>query len=431
MTRHVTTWAIAIVFVLVSFTSASDWTGFRGTAAQGISDETGLVVNWSETENLKWKTPLPGPGSSSPIVFGDRVFVTCYSGYGVDLQQPGDMNNLKRHLVCISATDGKLLWDKTVPAVLPEDPFKGRFQEHGYASHTPVTDGQQIYVFFGKTGVLAFDLNGRQLWKTSVGTGSDKMRWGSAASPTLYNNMVFVNAWDESKMLYAIDTKTGGEIWKKNISDTGLTYTVPVLADQGDGEVVLVVSLSGQVWALQPDTGRKVWFAKTNISDCMIPSPVILDGVAYIHGGSPRNSGSLAIRMGGKGDVTDTHILWSSKEHSSPPSPVILDAMMYWADSTGKVSCVNPKTGIVRYSEKLPVTGRLAVYASIVAADGRLYVVTRKSGVFVLTAKDEFEIIAHNKFENDDTDFNGSPAISNKCIFLRSNRFLYCLKKTP
>lgn len=431
MIRYVMVQTIVLFFLFVGFTSASDWPGFRGTGARGVSDETGVVAKWSETENLKWKTPLPGPGSSSPIVLGDLVFVTCYSGYGVDTRQPGNMKKLKRHLVCIRATDGKVLWDKTVSAVLPEDPFAGRFQQHGYASHTPVTDGERVYVFFGKSGVLAFDLKGKKLWKRSVGKGSDKLRWGSAASPTFYNNMVFVNAWDESKMLYALNAKTGKEIWKKDLSDTGLTYSAPVLADQGDGKVVLVISLSSQVWALEPDTGKQLWFARTNISDCMIPSPVIADGVAYIHGGGPRNSGSLAIDMGGKGDVTNTHIIWSSKDVSSPPSPVVVDGLMFWADGSGRVCCVNPKTGMIKYREKLPVTGRFAVYASTVAADGKLYVVTRKNGVFVLAAKDKFEIIAHNKIASDDTDFNASPAISNKCVFLRSNLFLYCLEKTP
>ena len=194
-------WTGLLAVVLVGGASASDWAGFRGPGAQGVSGQTGLAVTWSETENLAWKTSLPGPGSSSPIVWGERVFVTCYSGYGVDPNDPGDPNNLRRHLVCIRLADGHVLWDRTVPAVLPEDAFKGRFQEHGYASQTPVTDGQRVYVFFGKTGVLAFDLSGRQLWQTSVGTGSDKTRWGSAASPTLHQDLMFVNAWAESKRL--------------------------------------------------------------------------------------------------------------------------------------------------------------------------------------------------------------------------------------
>jgi outer membrane protein assembly factor BamB len=411
--------------------AAADWTGFRGPGSRGISPETDLPVTWGEEENLAWKTLLPGYGSSSPIVFGDRVFVTCYSGYGLDPDNPGDPNNLKRCLLCVRAADGGILWHKTVPAALPEDPYKGMFREHGYASQTPTTDGQRIYVFFGKTGVIAFDLDGTQLWQTPVGSGSDKMLWGSAASPTLYKNMVIINAWDESKTLYALDKETGKEIWKKNLSQTGLSFATPVLADQADGRVELVLSLSKQLWGLDPDTGDSLWFARTDINDTIIPTPVIADGIAYVHGGGPRSSGSLAVRTGGKGDVTDTHILWSSKEVTSPPSPVVLDGLMYWVSDSGKACCMDAKTGRLRYSEQLPASGRFAVYASVVAAEERLYAVSRKKGVFVLAAKPQFRIIAHNTLASDDSDFNASPAISSKRLFLRSNRFLYCIQKTP
>jgi hypothetical protein len=428
MTRHALTLTAVVAMTLAGYASASDWPSFRGPHAQGISDETGLPTTWSEPQNLAWKTPLPGPGSSSPIVLGDKVFVTCYSGYGRDRANPGDQKDLKRHLLCIQAADGKILWDTAVPAVLPEDPYKGMFCEHGYASQTPATDGQRIYVFFGKSGVLAFDLNGKQLWRTTVGTGSDQMLWGSASSPTLYKNMVIVNAWDESKALYALDKETGKEIWRKDASQAGLTFATPVIADQGIGRAELVVSLSTQAWGLDPETGKTLWSARTNITDVMIPTPLIVDGIAYIHGGGPRSSGSLAIRTDGTGDVTGTHILWSAKDFSSPPSPVIVDGLMYWTDATGKAACADPKTGQLRYAEKLPVTDRFAVYASPVAAEGRLYVTTRKNGAFVLAAKPVFEIIAHNTFANDPTDFNASPAISNKRIFLRSNQSLYCVK---
>ncbi|MBW8040783.1 MAG: PQQ-binding-like beta-propeller repeat protein [Planctomycetes bacterium] len=430
MLRHAMIWTIIPVMTLAGYTSASDWMGFRGPGTRGISEDTGLAVTWSETENLKWKTPLPGPGSSSPIVMDEKVFVTCYSGYGLHPDKPGDANDLKRHLLCIRATDGKVLWDKTVPAILPENPYRGMFRQHGYASQTPVTDGQRIYVFFGKSGVLAFDLSGKQLWQSNVGTGSDQKLWGSAASPALYKNMVIVNAWDESKTLYALDKKTGREIWKKDLSETGLSFSTPVMAEQEDGRVELVVSLSSQVWGLDPDTGKSLWFTRTNINETMIPTPVILEGVAYIHGGGPRSSGSLAVRIGGKGDVTDTHIVWSSKEVTSGPSPVIVNGLMYWVDASGKACCLEAKTGKLRYSEKLPVKNRFAVYASAAAAEGRLYVVTRKIGTFVLAARPKFQIIAQNKFPSDNSDFNASPAVSNRRMFLRSNQFLYCLQKT-
>jgi len=429
--RNAIVWTLLCVVILVGQTAADDWRGFRGPGVRGVSDETGLAVTWSETENLAWRTPLPGPGSSSPIILGEQVFVTCYSGYGLDPNEPGDPNDLKRHLVCLRATDGKILWDTAVPAVLPEDAYRGMLREHGYASQTPVTDGQRMYVFFGKSGVRAFDLNGKQLWQKTVGTGSDQKRWGAATSPALYKNRVFVNAWDESKTLYALDARTGQEIWKKDSSATGLAFSTPVVARRADGRAELVVAVPSQVWGLDPETGRQLWFARTGVNDDMIPSPVILDGIAYIHGGGPRQHGSLAVRIGGEGDVTDTHILWTSKHVTSPPSPVVVDGLMYWVDGYGTACCVEAATATLRYREKLPVTGRFAVYASVVAAEGRIYAVTRKSGTFVLAAKPQLEILAQNHFASDESDFNASPAISNQRLFLRSNRFLYCVQASP
>jgi len=430
MTRRcATAWMVLWIVTWAGQAFAADWTGFRGPGARGVSEETGLAVSWSETENLAWKTPLPGPGSSSPIVLGERVFVTCYSGYGLDPNRPGDPNNLKRHLLCIRATDGEVLWDTAVPATRPEDPYRGMLREHGYASQTPVTDGQRVYVFFGKTGVLAFDLDGKQLWQTSVGTDTDQKCWGAAASLALYKNLLFVNAWDESKALYALETQTGREVWKKDVSETGLSFCTPVVTARGDAGEELVVVVPSQVWGLDPATGRQLWFARTGINDDMIPTPVILDGVAYIHGGGPRQYGSLAVRTGGDGDVTDTHIVWSGKNVTSPPSPVVVEGLMYWADGYGRACCADPKTGELRYSEKLPITQRFAIYGSMVAAEGRLYVVTRKDGTFVLAAKPEYQIVAHNQFASDDSDFNASAAVSDKRLFLRSNRFLYCVRQ--
>ena len=141
----------------------------------GVSlDKQPLPVTWSETENLKWKVKLPGPGSSSPIVVGQRVVVTCWTGYGADPDHEGEEKDLRRHVICLDRDSGKILWDESVEPVLPEDPYSGQFTQHGYASHTPASDGKRIYVFFGKTGVLAFDLEGKKLWQTSVGTGSGR-----------------------------------------------------------------------------------------------------------------------------------------------------------------------------------------------------------------------------------------------------------------
>ena len=194
---------------------AGDWPRFHGPDGSGISPDTQpLPVKWSETENLKWKCKLPGPGSSSPIVVGQRVFVTCWTGYGMDRDNVGDQKDLRRHLICLDRDTGNVLWDKSVEPVLPEDPYSGNFTQHGYASHTPVSDGQRVYVFFGKTGVLAFDLDGKKLWQTSVGTGSGPHGWGTASSPILYKNLVIVTASAESKSLVALNKETGKEVWR-------------------------------------------------------------------------------------------------------------------------------------------------------------------------------------------------------------------------
>lgn len=158
--------------------NAGDWLGFRGTTGAGKSSDGMAPLSWSDTENLKWKLDLPGPGSSSPIVVGNRVFVTAYSGYGETKEEPGDQKDLRRHLICVNRSSGEVDWTRTVEPVLPEAKFRGFHTEHGYATHTPVSDGKRLFAFFGKSGVLAFNLQGDELWRTSVGTNSFSKQWG-------------------------------------------------------------------------------------------------------------------------------------------------------------------------------------------------------------------------------------------------------------
>jgi len=405
---------------------AADWLGFRGPNGKGISEETQLVTTWSETENLAWKRALPGPGSSSPIVSGDRVFVTCYSGYGVDKRNPGEPKNLKRHLLCLNASDGAVLWEKTVEATLPEDPYRGYISEHGYASSTPVSDGQRVYVFFGKSGVLAFDFEGNQLWQRALGTESSNRRWGSAASPILYEDLLIVNASEESRTLIALDRLTGQEVWKVEADKTELSFATPVIATLPDGRKELVLAVPSEVWAFEPLTGELNWYARTSLGGNISPTPLADGGMLYIFGGFPSTE-AVALRAGGADDVTDTHIVWTSRDASYVPSPVVHEGNLYWVSDRGRAFCAEAKTGKVLYEEKLPLKGGKPVYASVVLADGKLYAVSRTGGVFVLAAKPQFEQLAHNRFASDDSDFNASPAVSDGRLFLRSNLLLYCV----
>ena len=190
---------------------AADWPQFRGPASAGVSPDE-VPTEWDDTRNIVWKTELPGPGSSSPIVLGDRVYVTCYSGYGLKRNRPGEIENLKRHLVAVDRSSGEIVWDTPVAAKTPEQEFTGFETEHGYASSTPTTDGERLYVFYGRSGVYAFDMQGELLWEADVGTATHI--WGTATSPLVHDDVVIVNASIESGSIVGLDKATGKEVWR-------------------------------------------------------------------------------------------------------------------------------------------------------------------------------------------------------------------------
>ena len=421
---------LLLALTTASATYAADWLQFRGPNSSGIAAaDAKPATTWSDSENVQWKIALPGPGSSSPIVCRERVFVTCYSGYG-DGSSGGGPDKLQRHLICLERQSGRILWDQSVPADLPEDAFTGNLTEHGYASSTPVTDGERVYVFFGKTGALAFDLEGKQLWKVNLGKQSGNRRWGSGASPILYQHLVIINASEESRSVRALDKLTGQEVWKAEANTLELCYSTPALVEAG-GRTDLVLAVPGELWGLNPDTGKLRWFASTGISGNVSPSVVAGDGVIYTTGGFPRLA-AAAVRAGGKGDVTRTNILWTSQNASYVPSPVIADGRLYVATDGGFALCLDVKDGKALYKERLPgasATGSgKPFYASVVLANGNLYAVSRRNGTFVFEAKPEFKLVAHNTLAGDDSDFNATPAVAGRQLFLRSNRSLYCIE---
>ncbi|MDH3584622.1 MAG: PQQ-like beta-propeller repeat protein [Phycisphaerae bacterium] len=417
-----------VATTLVPPTKAGDWPGFRGPEGSGISAERGLPVKWDDNTNMAWKTPLPGPGSSSPIIQGKRVYVTCYSGYGTNRDEPGQIKNLARHLLCIDRSNGKVIWKSDVPAETPEDPFQGYLTEHGYATSTPVTDGERIYVFFGKSGVYAFDLDGKRLWHHAVGKSSSNRRWGSAASPILYKNLLIVNASEESRSLRALDRKTGREVWAADGDALQLAYATPVVVTLKDGRHDLVATMPEELWGLNPETGKLRWFAEIKPNGNISPTPVARDGIVYVYGGF-RVRGSLAVRAGGKGDVTETHVVWTSRDSSYVPSPLLSGPYLYVVNDRGDAHCISAADGESVYQERLPTSSRnKPFYASPVLAEGRLYCTSRRDGTFILAADPKFKLIAQNRFVSDTSDFHGSPAVSDGQILLRSNKFLYCIQ---
>jgi len=446
--RSIVGLSIAVGLAVASLGHAGDWPRFRGPNGSGISpDEQPAPVTWSETENLKWKIDLPGPGSSSPIVVGEKVFVTCWTGYATQRGNPGDQQDLQRHLICVDRQTGKVLWDQAVEPVLPEDPYTGMFTQHGYASHTPVSDGQRVYAYFGKTGMVAFDLDGKRLWQKSLGTESGPQGWGSASSPILFNNLVIATATAESEALVALNKETGEEVWRKEAAGFSGTWGTPILVDCGGGRIDLVLAVPFEIWSFNPEDGKLRWYCESFPSDSMCSSAVANDGMIYAMETGPRGGGTAAVRAGGEGDVTTSHVVWKGKDRSRIGTPVLHEGRLYWVNNR-IANCIDAKTGQRIYEQRLsgesPAAsggqgrpagrgagrggpGGGADYSSPVLAGGKIYYVTRSGDCFVLKAGGEFAELARNRFATDDGDFSATPAVSNGELFIRSSKRLYCV----
>jgi outer membrane protein assembly factor BamB len=450
---------------LSSSARPADWAGFRGPNGSGHCPEAGVALTWSDRENLKWKTELPGPGFSSPIAVAGKVFVTCYNGYGLDRENPGRMEDLKRHLLCVDRKTGDIIWTRDLPAEVPEDPYEGFITEHGYASHTPASDGERVYAFFGKSGVAAFDMEGNKRWQTSVGTASGRMRWGSAASPILHENLVIVNASDESQSLVALDKDNGSEVWRTSAPNLASNWSTPILMDGQDGKV-LVIAVLEKVWGVDPATGKVIWQAEGFQNRGYSTSLVADDGVVYC-AGAMLGGASFALRTRSGAIENDSPFLWTGRSYDSIISPVYYDGHLYGTTNRGIAYCLNAQTGQLAYQARLASgeavaeedatsggrggrssagprggsSGRSSSgrggrsgpgggeYASPVLADGKIYVVTRSGVTYVLAGKPEFQVLAKNQFAADTSEFCASPAISNGDMFIRSNKYLYCVSE--
>jgi len=408
------------LLLLAAISLASDWPQFRGPTGQGVSDEKGLPTEWSAQKNIAWKIKLPGAGASSPIILGKRVFLTAYSGYALDTKEPGKMEDLKRHLLCIDRANGNVLWSKAFDPVLPEHKYAGEGAYHGYAANTPITDGERLYVFFGKSGVYCFDLDGKQLWHTSVGKGTNG--WGSGASPMLYKNLLIINASVESNSLIALNKMDGKQVW--SAPKIGSAWGTPVLVMTPEKQPELALSMSGRVAGFDPDTGVELWNAEGH-GGYVCPSIVAHDGIVYAVGGGGT---SLAIKSGGRGDVTATHVRWRRNKGSNASSPIYHAGNLYWAsESGGVIHCQDAATGKTSERRLMPDAGR--IWASPVLADGKLYFVSQFKGVYVIAADPKLDLLSHNAFEDDAARSNASISISDGQLFLRNDAHLYCIGK--
>jgi outer membrane protein assembly factor BamB len=394
---------------------AHDWPQFLGPADGAIDHPAPLPADWRSS--VRWRTPLPGPGGSSPIVVGHRIFLTCYSGYGVDPASPGQRGDLVRHLLCFNRADGKLAWQRDVPADDPVGNYVDFMRQHGYATSTPVCDGERVYASLENSGIHAFDLEGQPLWHAAVGRHIHN--WGSAASLAVDDRYVYVNAAVESDSLVALDRLTGREAWRfKRVIGS---WSTPCLIELPGGGRELVLNVKQRLLGIDRVTGAQVWSYRTDQS-VAASTPVVRDGQIYISGGNPKFVACL--KPGGGGELDTANVVWRNDGiGSNLVSPLIYRGRVYILDR-GVAACLDAASGKVLAKTRLTPTDA-TFYASPVVADKKVFAVSRESGIFVLATEPAFEQLANNHL--DDSVCNATPAVHAGELLLRSNRFLYCI----
>jgi len=438
MTRLLT--AIIAAVVATTALSAENWPAWRGPGDAGVSSDTNLPVTWSDTENVAWRARLTGLGVSTPIVWGDRVFVTSQAGNvaersgnhptlvtGAALagsgertlggRRQGERNRADERvrfvLTALDRASGRRLWEHTIDA---ENPLPELHEKHNLASPSPTTDGSRVYAWYGTGQLVAVDMNGKLVWGRNLAkeVAPVSIIWGPGSSPAVYGDTLYLLAYHgASAYLMAVEAATGKTKWKVDGGKDVMSYSTPVMVQAPSGPELVVNSSEG-VAGHDPRTGARLWFfAEAN--SFPVPAPVPASGgLIYLNRGY-RSSPYMAIRAGGRGEISDTHVVWRQAT-SGPyvPSLVHYQGLLYMATDAGIVSAIDAATGQRVWQERIP-----GVYmGSPVAGDGKVYFADETGTTLVLEAGRVLKVLAKNKLSGR---FGASPAIAGGRIFLRSD----------
>jgi len=436
--------ALTMLVLLGDACAQENWPQWRGADQNGVGTATNLPESWSETENIVWKTPLPSWSGGSPIVWDDKVFVTSpskgktgQSGSLLSRVGRGDARNpggSKLLLICISKRDGAVLWEREL------DDGNKLSRKQNSSSPSPVTDGTHVWAVTGTGAVVAFDMEGTVIWKRNLEEdyGTLGLMFGYASSPLYHDGKLIIQVLhgyrtDEPSYIVAFDALTGEERWREEratdaVSESPDAYTTPALLRHG-GETQIVVSGGDYVTGHDPETGKEIWRAaglnpKERNNYRIIPSPVVVDDMIYA---PTRKKPLLALRAGGVGDVTSSHLVWKWDESGGPdvPTPACDGEYFYMVDDRGSVVCLNAKTGDVIWGPER--TARGTVSASPTVADNKLYITNEDGVTTVLAAGPEFKVLATNELDAGYT--LSSLAVSGSHLFLRTDTHLYCIGK--
>jgi outer membrane protein assembly factor BamB len=399
--------------LLAAAVRAEDWPSWRGPQGDGRSADSGFPLEWSATDHVKWKVTLPGPGNSTPVIAGQRVFVSCAS-------QDGRL----RGLMCLERDTGQLLWQQNVEYT-ESDPTHAT---NPYCSSSPVTDGQCVIVWHGSAGIHAYTVEGVSLWSRDL--GEFRHVWGYGSSPVMYQELVILNAGPGvNAFLTALDKRTGTDVWRRDFPDMVSvkldefrgSWSTPMIASCG-GQELLLMSLPLRLHALEPLTGSDVWSCE-GLGKLTYTTPLVTDEAVVAMSGY--YGPALAVRPGGLGDVTPTHRLWIHDE--SPPqrvgSGIVVDGYVYILNEPGIAWCIDVTTGEVLWKQRL---GTGPSWSSMCYAEGRLYVNNMEGTTFVLEP-DHTECTVLAKNELGET-MRASLAFSRGQIFARTYEHLYCLE---
>jgi len=397
------------------------WPQWRGPLANGVAPHADPPIEWNETKNVKWKINLPGFGSSTPIIWGDRIFISTAIAKSTPAGRGRPNESHRFALLCLDRQTGKTLWQKVARE---ETPHEGHHQDHGFASASPVTDGEHVLAYFGSRGLYCFDLEGALKWAKDFGDMRTRNGFGEGASPTLHGNTVIVY-WDHEgsdDFVVALDKRNGNELWRTRRSEATGWSTALVVEHAGRKQVI--INATSKVRSYDFETGAPIWEIGGQASNT-IPSPVSGEGIVYVTSGH-RGSAMQAIKLGFTGDLTGAPgLLWTHNK-STPyvPSPLLVDGMLYFIGSNQPIlSCFDAKTGKPHFeAQRLP--GLFGVYASPLSAKDRVYVLGRDGTCVVLKKEPTWEILATNKLD-DKTD--GSIALAGNELFIRGHRTLYCI----
>lgn len=447
--------------------SEKNWPAWRGPHMTGVATSGNPPIEWSETKNVKWKVEIPGKGSSSPIVWGDKIFISTAvpteqraapkkkeaapgGGRQIDMSRLPErirrrmegmsaeerqrfMQRMRRRgprgiqpefvhqfvLYAINRADGKVLWKRVVQKELPHE---GTHPTGTWASNSPVTDGEHVYAYFGSRGLYCFDMDGNLKWKKDFGDMRKRLTFGEGASPALHGDRIIVN-WDHEgeSFIVALDKKTGKELWRTE-RDESTSWATPVVVEH-KGRKQIVTNATGKVRSYDFETGKLIWEAK-GMTMNVIPTPVFSKGMVYVTSGF-RGNALLAINLDkAKGDITETDaVVWSfDRDTPYAPSPLLYgDTLYFLKRNNGILSAFNARTGEPIFGPQR-LEGVPNIYASPVGVAGRVYITGREGGVLVLKHGPAFEVLAMNQL---DDGFDASPAIVGNEIYLRGRKYLY------